>query len=229
MVSVSGYLIGSQEAGKMPLPPKAELEWWYQFYFATERGRAGYDKYRREFSKLIWQLASPKWKLRRRHVRSQRRGLRQSGSRRHRDSQLPLAARPGRGRAEIRRSGKAACRNSRSSPCRPSRWKAMPMARRTRSPVPTPRNSRANMSTGSSRAASGTTCRRKPRRPSPKPSSTYRGPDHRRVDDDARSLVIAQEGEHCHGLQHQSQRQHRTASMSTATRRCFGCCAMCWA
>jgi pimeloyl-ACP methyl ester carboxylesterase len=61
MVSVSGYLIGSQEAGKMPLPPAAELQWWYQFYFATERGRAGYDKYRREFSKLIWRLASPKW------------------------------------------------------------------------------------------------------------------------------------------------------------------------
>jgi pimeloyl-ACP methyl ester carboxylesterase len=61
LVSVSGYLIGSQEAGKMPLPPQAELEWWYQFYFATERGRAGYDKYRREFSKLIWKLASPKW------------------------------------------------------------------------------------------------------------------------------------------------------------------------
>ena len=61
LVSVSGYLIGSQEAGKMPLPPKAELEWWYQFYFATERGRAGYEKYRREFSKLIWQIASPKW------------------------------------------------------------------------------------------------------------------------------------------------------------------------
>jgi pimeloyl-ACP methyl ester carboxylesterase len=61
MVSVSGYLIGSQEAGKIPLPPKAELQWWYQFYFATERGRAGYDKYRHDFSKLIWQLASPKW------------------------------------------------------------------------------------------------------------------------------------------------------------------------
>ena len=61
MVSVSGYLISSPEAGKMPLPPKAELEWWYQFYFATERGRAGYDKYRRDFSKLIWQIASPKW------------------------------------------------------------------------------------------------------------------------------------------------------------------------
>jgi len=61
LVSVSGYLIGNQQAGKMPLPPKAELEWWYQYYFATERGRAGYDQYRREFSKLIWQIASPKW------------------------------------------------------------------------------------------------------------------------------------------------------------------------
>jgi pimeloyl-ACP methyl ester carboxylesterase len=61
MVSVSGYLIGSREVNKMPLPPKAELEWWYQYYFATERGRAGYDKYRHDFSKLIWQLASPKW------------------------------------------------------------------------------------------------------------------------------------------------------------------------
>jgi pimeloyl-ACP methyl ester carboxylesterase len=61
LVSVSGYLIGGQEAGKMPLPPGAELQWWYQFYFATERGRLGYDKYRRDFSKLIWRLASPKW------------------------------------------------------------------------------------------------------------------------------------------------------------------------
>jgi pimeloyl-ACP methyl ester carboxylesterase len=61
MVSVSGYLIGSQQAGKTPLPPQAELQWWYQYYFATERGRAGYDKYRHDFSKLIWQIASPKW------------------------------------------------------------------------------------------------------------------------------------------------------------------------
>jgi pimeloyl-ACP methyl ester carboxylesterase len=61
MVSVSGYLIGSQESGKMPLPPKAELQWWYQFYLATERGREGYDKYRHDFAKLIWQLASPNW------------------------------------------------------------------------------------------------------------------------------------------------------------------------
>ena len=61
MVSVSGYLIGSQESGKIPLPPNAELQWWYQFYFATERGRAGYDKNRNDFAKLIWQQASPKW------------------------------------------------------------------------------------------------------------------------------------------------------------------------
>ena len=61
LVSVSGYLIGSPVANETPLPPKAELAWWYQFYFATNRGRAGYDKYRREFAKLIWQLASPKW------------------------------------------------------------------------------------------------------------------------------------------------------------------------
>jgi pimeloyl-ACP methyl ester carboxylesterase len=61
LVSVSGYLIGSQEAGRMPLPPKAELQWWYQYYFATERGREGYSRYRREFAELIWRLASPKW------------------------------------------------------------------------------------------------------------------------------------------------------------------------
>ena len=63
MVSVSGYLIGNQQAGKIPLPPNAELQWWYQYYFATERGRVGYDKYRHDFSRLIWQLASPKWKF----------------------------------------------------------------------------------------------------------------------------------------------------------------------
>ena len=61
LVSVSGYLIPSQAANRAPLPPKAELQWWYQFYFATERGRDGYDKYRHDFAKLIWQIASPKW------------------------------------------------------------------------------------------------------------------------------------------------------------------------
>jgi pimeloyl-ACP methyl ester carboxylesterase len=63
MVSVSGYLIGNQEAGRQPLPPRAEFEWWYQFYLASDRGRVGYEKYRHEFSKLIWKLASPKWQF----------------------------------------------------------------------------------------------------------------------------------------------------------------------
>ena len=63
LVSVSGYLIGSQHAGKVPLAPQAEHQWWYQYYFATERGRAGYDQYRREFAKLIWRTASPLWKF----------------------------------------------------------------------------------------------------------------------------------------------------------------------
>ena len=63
LVAVSGYLIGSPQINKMPLPPKAELQWWYQFYFATERGRAGYDQYRHDFGKLIWQIASPKWEF----------------------------------------------------------------------------------------------------------------------------------------------------------------------
>ncbi|MEH2490742.1 alpha/beta fold hydrolase [Bradyrhizobium sp. AZCC 2230] len=63
LVSVSGYLISSQAAGNAPLPPAAELQWWYQFYFATERGRAGYEKYTHDFAKLIWRLASPQWKF----------------------------------------------------------------------------------------------------------------------------------------------------------------------
>jgi pimeloyl-ACP methyl ester carboxylesterase len=61
LVSVSGYLIGSRESNKKPLPPQAELQWWYQFYFATERGRAGYETHRHDFARLIWQIASPKW------------------------------------------------------------------------------------------------------------------------------------------------------------------------
>ncbi|WP_229262676.1 alpha/beta hydrolase [Duganella radicis] len=63
LVSVSGYLIGSQEAGRQPLPPAAEFQWWYQFYFATERGRAGYEKNHKDFARLIWKLASPQWQF----------------------------------------------------------------------------------------------------------------------------------------------------------------------
>jgi pimeloyl-ACP methyl ester carboxylesterase len=61
LVSVSGYLMTNLEDSKRPLPPKAEQDWWYQYYFATERGRVGYDKYRHDFAKLIWKTASPKW------------------------------------------------------------------------------------------------------------------------------------------------------------------------
>ncbi len=63
LVSVSGYLISSQEAGRKPLPPQAELQWWYQYYFATERGQAGYTQYTHDFAKQIWRLASPQWKF----------------------------------------------------------------------------------------------------------------------------------------------------------------------
>jgi pimeloyl-ACP methyl ester carboxylesterase len=100
LVSVSGYLIGSQEANKMRLPPKAELQWWYQYYFATERGRAGYEKYRRDFAKLIWQIASPQWAFDDATF-EQCGSLRQSRSCRDRHPQLPLAARSGRRRDQI--------------------------------------------------------------------------------------------------------------------------------
>jgi len=93
MVSVSGYLIAGREASKIPLPPKAELQWWYQFYFATERGRAGYEKYRHDFAKLIWQLASPQWKFDDATFDRSAVALRQSGSCCDRRAQLPLAAR----------------------------------------------------------------------------------------------------------------------------------------
>ena len=63
LVAVSGYLISSQESNRQPLPPDAEYQWWYQFYFATERGRLGYEKNTRAFNKLIWKLASPQWKF----------------------------------------------------------------------------------------------------------------------------------------------------------------------
>ena len=95
LVSVSGYLIGSQDANRKPLAPPAELQWWYQFYFATERGRVGYETYRREFARLIWQTASPQWRFDDATFEPQRRVLRKPGSRQHCHSQLSLAPRPG--------------------------------------------------------------------------------------------------------------------------------------
>ena len=87
----------------MPLPPKAELEWWYQYYFATERGRIGYEKNRREFAKLIWQACIAEMEFRRCHFRAQRAGLRQSRPRRDRDPQLSLAALAWPTASEVRR------------------------------------------------------------------------------------------------------------------------------
>jgi pimeloyl-ACP methyl ester carboxylesterase len=152
LVSVSGYLIGSQESGRIPLPPKAELQWWYQYYFATERGRLGYDKYRHDFAKLIWQVASPKWNFDDAtfdrsaasfdnpdhvgiviHNYRWRLGLTE-GEAKYDDLEMRLA-------------------EGRSSRCPPLRLKAMPMVHHIRTANPMPRNSRANMRTGSSKAA----------------------------------------------------------------------------
>ena len=187
LVSVSGYLIGSQESGKTPLPPEAELQWWYQYYFATERGRAGYDKYRRDFAKLIWQIASPKWDFDDAtfersaaafdnpdhvaiviHNYHWRLGLAE-GESKYDDLEKRLAMAP-------------------SSPCPPSRSKAMPMARRTRSQLPMRRNSRANTRTEPSRAASDTIFHRKRRRPLPRPSSRSRKASLPRTRENSRQI-----------------------------------------
>jgi pimeloyl-ACP methyl ester carboxylesterase len=101
MVSVSGYLIGNPEANKMPSPPKGESDFWYRYYFATERGRLGYEKYRRDFNKLIWQQASPKWEFDDATYDRSAAAFDNPDHVRDRDPQLPLGARAGRRRAEI--------------------------------------------------------------------------------------------------------------------------------
>jgi hypothetical protein len=144
---VSGYLIGGQEAGKIPLPPKAELQWWYQYYLATERGRAGYEKNRHEFTKLIWQTDSPKWHFDDdtfdrtakafenpdhvsvvTHNYRWRLGL-TPGEPKYDDVEVKLAMGPT------------------SSACQQSPLRAMQMALRTQSLRPMPRSSRANTAT----------------------------------------------------------------------------------
>ena len=172
LVSVSGYLIASQEANRMPLPPKAELQWWYQYYFATERGQAGYEKYTRDFAKLIWQIASPKWNF------DDATFDRTAISFDNPDYvaivihnyrwRLGLATASGN-----MTTSKSGLPNFRSSPCRPSHLRVTPMARHIRIPAHTPRSSRANTSIGRSRAAPGTICRRKPPRPLLRLSSTW--------------------------------------------------------
>jgi pimeloyl-ACP methyl ester carboxylesterase len=172
LVSVSGYLIGNQQAGQVPLPPQAELQWWYQYYFATERGRAGYEQYRHDFAKLIWQLASPHWDF------DDATFARSAASFDNPDHvsivihnyrwRLGLAAgEPKYDELEQR----LASPKVRTSPYPQLRWKAMPMGHHTRTPVPMPGNSRADIPTGSSRAASGIICRKKRPRPLPRRSS----------------------------------------------------------
>ncbi len=174
LVSVSGYLIGSQEAGKLPLAPEAELQWWYQYYFATERGRAGYDKYRREFAKLIWRTASPKWNF------DDATFDRSAASFDNPDhvaiviAQLSLAARGWRKASLNTSTWRSGSRKGRSSPCPPSRSRVTPTARPIRNRAPTRRSSQGRIRTGRSRAESGTTSRRRPPRRSPMPSATSR-------------------------------------------------------
>jgi hypothetical protein len=164
LVSVSGYLIGNQKAGSVPLPPKAELEWWYQYYFATERGRAGYNKYRKDFANLIWQIASPKWNFddatfertaaafdNPDHVDivinnyRWRLGLAQ-GEAKYDDLERRLATAP-----------------VITVPTR-SRWKAMPTGHHTQTQLPTQKNSQVDTNTERSGAASDTICPKRPRR-----------------------------------------------------------------
>ncbi len=176
MVSVSGYLIGSQEAGRAPLLPPAELAWWYQFYFATERGRAGYDQYRREFAKLIWHTASPKWDFDDAtfnrsaasfdnadhvsiviHNYRWRLGVAE-GEAQYDDLEEQLAAGPGITVPTITLEGE-------------------PMVHPIQSLAPIGQSSRASTRIGPSRAASGTICRKRLHRPLPKPSSTSTATD----------------------------------------------------
>jgi pimeloyl-ACP methyl ester carboxylesterase len=171
LVSVSGYLIGSQAAGKAPLPPKAELQWWYQFYFATDRGREGYEKYRHDFAKLIWQLASPKWNFDDAtfdrtaasfdnpdhvaiviHNYRWRQGL-VAGESKYDELETRLAGAPVITVPTITLKG-------------------MPMGHHIRNQAPMPRNFPASMRHGRFPAASDTICRKKLRRPLPKLLST---------------------------------------------------------
>ena len=170
LVAVSGYLIGSQAAGKAPLAPKAELQWWYQYYFATERGKAGYEKYRRDFARLIWQLASPQWKF---DDATFDQSAASFDNPDHVDIVIHnyrwrLGLAPGESQYDEVEKRLAEAPRSR---CRPSRWKAMRTARRIRIRRRTRRNSQAAMCITISPAASATTCRRRRRAPSPTPSS----------------------------------------------------------
>ena len=173
LVSVSGYLIGSQASGKVPLPPAAELQWWYQFYFASERGRLGYEQNHRDFAKLIWKQASPRWAF---DDATFDRSAPAFDNPDHativvHNYRWRLGVADGERQYDDFDERRLAMRRPRSA-CRPSPWRATPTARRTSIPAPTPRNSPANTPTGRSPAASATTCRRRPRASSPRRCST---------------------------------------------------------
>jgi pimeloyl-ACP methyl ester carboxylesterase len=182
LVSVSGYLIGSQAAGAVPLPPPAEHLWWYQYYFATDRGRTGYEKYRREFSKLIWQLASPKWAF-------DDATFARTAAAFDNPDHVAIVIHNYRWRLGLGRERrnttiwKNSSPRAPSSPCQPSPSKVMPMARRVRIPAPTRQSSRANTRIGPYPAASDTTCRTRLRglslQPSPTPTASDRHPQER--------------------------------------------------
>jgi pimeloyl-ACP methyl ester carboxylesterase len=178
LVAVSGYLIGSPAANVKPLPPKSELQWWYQYYFATERGRAGYDEYRYEFARLIWQLASPRWDF-------DDATFERSAAALANPDHVAIVIHNYRWRLDWQRANrnmttwKGGWPRLRSSRCRPSPWKGMPTAHRIPTPAPMPGSSRVPMRTGVSRAASGIICPRKPRGPLPGRSSTSPGIDWR--------------------------------------------------
>ncbi len=163
LVSVSGYLIGSPEANRAPLPPAGELAWWYQFYFATERGRAGYDKYRRDFANLIWKRPRPGGNSAARRstgppprstIRIMSRSL----------SIITAGASASRMARRNMTTWKSGWRRRPSSACQQSRSKAMRTLHRTGLPHPMPASFRADISTGTSLAVSVTTYRRKRRR-----------------------------------------------------------------
>jgi pimeloyl-ACP methyl ester carboxylesterase len=173
LVSVSGYLIGSQAAGQVPLPPEAELQWWYQYYFATDRGRAGYETYRREFAKLIWRLASPKWKF-------DDATFDRSAASFDNPDHVAIVIHNYRWRLGLA-DGEPDTRNpsngsptAPSSPYPPSGSKVTPTAPRMRALTRTQRSSRGPIRTGRSRAASDTTFRRKRPRLSRKRYSNLR-------------------------------------------------------
>jgi pimeloyl-ACP methyl ester carboxylesterase len=172
LVSVSGYLIGSQEAATTPLPPKAELQWWYQFYFATERGRLGYEKYRRDFAKLIWQIASPKWNF------TDAEFDRSSPSLDNPDH-VAIVIHSYRWRLGLTEGEpkydelEKRLAQARSLRCPRSLWKGTLTVLRTRIPVPMAKNSLANMRIGPSAVGSDTIFLKKRRKPLRKPSLTW--------------------------------------------------------